>query len=57
MPRVVLPVKVAETGAVVNVELQNPYQDDRCVLRNGASPSLDPLLPEILCASCLCVPR
>jgi len=29
MPRVVLPVKVAETGAVINVELQNPYQDDR----------------------------
>ncbi len=29
MPRVVLPVKVAETGAVVNVELLNPYQDDR----------------------------
>jgi len=51
MPRVVLPVKVAETGAVVNVELQNPYQDDRCVLRNGAfpsPPSLDPLLPRNL---------
>lgn len=41
MPRVVLPVKVAETGTVVNVELQNPYQDDRCVLGNGVfSPSL-----------------
>lgn len=38
MPRVVLPVKVAETGAVVNVELQNPYQDDRCVFFEAVSP-------------------
>lgn len=31
MPAVILPVKCAETGAVVNVELVNPYQDDRSV--------------------------
>jgi hypothetical protein len=51
MPRVVLPVKVAETGAVVNVELQNPYQDDRWVLGLFSIP-LEPL-PEILCAFCI----
>lgn len=36
MPAVILPVKCAETGAVVNVELVNPYQDDRCVLCRAA---------------------
>lgn len=35
MPAVILPVKCAETGAVVNVELVNPYQDDRSVRPNS----------------------